>query len=206
MHITNALLSLCVLLATNISASPTSPAYDNHGHDCLTEGEATYLINTLQYFYVKLNKQLAEKTLTPDFISQSDSNNLIFGCFGPGDGHGEPVGAHNRAEFINSQLSSQATTPVGTPNTFKTLNSWFGCNHIAFRWINFFGTDDPSATKAIPSQGIDVLDVVKKNGKWLIKTDYSEWNALAFVLGFGGKLEYPPAFGGGSCSASGLGS
>lgn len=76
---------------------------------------------------------------------------------------------------------------------------WYGCNHIAFRWTNLFGTDQ-FGVKGIPSQGIDVLDVVKKDGKWKIKTDYSEWDGLALALGFGAKLVWPT----GTCSASGF--
>lgn len=185
MHLSKLIFSICAPLVITVLAAPSPDSrYGDHQGDCLTQKDAKYLVNTLQYFYVKLDKPLAKKTLTVDFIAQSDSQNALFGNLEGDFAHGEPQGAHNRTDFIGTQLTQQAETPVGAPNTFVTLNLWYGCNHIAFRWYNFFETE-------IPSQGIDVLEVVKEDGKWKITTDYSEWDVLALAYGVGARLVWP---------------
>lgn len=84
MLFTKSILPVCALLTFTATAAPTLDGRDGHDSDCLTEKDAKYLVDTLQYFYVKLDQKLAEKTLTEDFISQSDTQNAVFGCFGPG--------------------------------------------------------------------------------------------------------------------------
>ena len=73
---------------------------------------------------------------------------------------------------------------------FTVLNTWHGCNIIGFRW--------KSAQTPDTIYGINVQTIIPKNGTsacsapvFQIETNYSEFNAAAWVNDIGGTCTTP---------------
>lgn len=68
----------------------------------------------------------------------------------------------------------------GAKNAFVTLDTFYDCRKIVFRWVAPGGFGGK-----YPIRGIDVLELTQEHGQWKIKTDYSEYNNVGFLAGIG---------------------
>ncbi|CEJ92601.1 hypothetical protein VHEMI08242 [[Torrubiella] hemipterigena] len=147
-------------------------ALSNSQGDCVPDWRAREIVTNFQQFFTDGNVNRIKDTLTSDFKLYSDSQEFTTPGITPMSG---AVVVNGRAAFI-------AANPPhpGAPNGFVTLDMFYSCTKIAFRWNAPGGFGGK-----IPIRGIDTLDLAKEGGCWKIKADYSEYNNVGFLQGIG---------------------
>ncbi|EON69652.1 hypothetical protein W97_08912 [Coniosporium apollinis CBS 100218] len=150
-----------------------------YGKDCLTDNEARFLVDTYNYFFIRFDPQVVEQYLAPDFHEFSDSYITLFT---PGSKPlGSPVSA-SRDEFIQNHIDDPVY-PEGTPNWFKIEEIFHTCTMIGFRWM--LPPEGEFSMGPLPIRGNDIMYTAKRDGKWVITAEWSEFNTLAWAQNFG---------------------
>lgn len=170
-----------------ILAIPNGPPWNRDRDHCLSDQEASFLVNVMVSFSVSFDPNYAGQFLADDFTVQSDSINLLLAeltgssfqvcwtrllCSSSLTFEQEgALTAPNKRDFLAASYEL-TTSAVQPPITVE--NIMHSCDEIAFRWVT---------TAAVPVQGIDILYIRK--GSNLIEKDYSEFNNLADVVSAG---------------------
>lgn len=79
MRALSTLSSLVTLLSSARAVASSPDAQRDHGRDCLSDKEANTLLNQWVSLFEKLDVDLAERILTPDFQQFSSSLNFLSG-------------------------------------------------------------------------------------------------------------------------------
>ncbi|KAJ9668463.1 tRNA-His guanylyltransferase [Coniosporium apollinis] len=153
-----------------------------YGKDCLTDSEARFLVDTYNYFFVRLDPQVAEKYLAPDFHEFSDSYITLF--MNGSKPLGSPVSA-SRDEFIQNHFVENPFYPEGSPNWFRIEEIFHSCTKIGFRWVLPPEGQLPVSMGPLPIRGDDLMYTAKRDGKWVITAEWSEFNTLAWAQNIG---------------------
>lgn len=74
------------------------------------------------------------------------------------------------------------TENFGVGPEFVVQKVWHECHEIVFAWRQL--------TVPVPAQGYDALALDPKTG--LIKTEYSEFNTIAYLINAGCQFDCPP--------------
>ncbi|OAA42176.1 hypothetical protein NOR_05025 [Metarhizium rileyi] len=164
----NKLVQLLLLLGVVCVAG----GHDDGHHGCVPDWRAREIIPIFQSFFSDGNVKLIKDTLTSDFTIYSDSQEFTTPGITPVSGDAVVKG---RDAFIAANAPHS-----GAPNAFVTLDSFWTCRKIVFRWAAPGGLGGK-----IPIRGIDTLDLAREGGRWKIKTDYSEYNNVGFLQGVG---------------------
>ncbi|EON68400.1 hypothetical protein W97_07724 [Coniosporium apollinis CBS 100218] len=186
--------SIFVLLALLLSGMLALPSPDNtrnyhegddheedrHDRDCLTDNEARFLADTFKYFYIRLDPRLVEKYMAPDFHDYSDSYISLY--LNGSKALGSPVSA-SRDEFIQNHFVDPPVYPEGSPNWFILEDIFHTCTKISFRWV--LEPDGTFNIGPLPIRGNNVMHTVKRDGKWLMKAEWSEFNTYAWAQNLG---------------------
>ncbi|USW47324.1 hypothetical protein Slin15195_G006430 [Septoria linicola] len=148
--------------------------YPGRSTACLSDKEAQAVATNFKNLIANYSNELANASLTTDFVDYSDSvieliNN---GC------SNSPV-ALGTATFA-SRASFEAGQGAQPAIPFQQLNIWHNCNTVTIRWLSSGPGQEPQQVT-----GIIVLETVRKSGKWLIKTVYSEFNSGAWLVNLG---------------------
>lgn len=154
-----------------ILAIPNGPPWNRDRDHCLSDQEASFLVNVMVSFSVSFDPNYAGQFLADDFTVQSDSINLLLAELTGSSFQEGALTAPNKRDFLAASYEL-TTSAVQPPITVE--NIMHSCDEIAFRWVT---------TAAVPVQGIDILYIRK--GSNLIEKDYSEFNNLADVVSAG---------------------
>ena len=188
-------ISLILALLAGLITASAIVARDNN---CVPDHVAKKLVTTFEYFFTRIDPELANKTLTKDFTLYSDSQLFTSPGVTPvccasrrqsssltasAQVSGTPIYT-SRAAFVAALL--QTSAPAGSPNFFVTLDTFHSCDKIAFRWEAPGGFGGK-----YPIRGIDTLDLAFEHGDWKIKADYSEYNNVGFITGIGCTISCP---------------
>ncbi|OAQ61885.1 hypothetical protein VFPPC_16575 [Pochonia chlamydosporia 170] len=140
--------------------------------DCVPSWRAREIVPAFQKLFSDGNVNRIKDTVTSDFTVYSDSQEFTTPGITPVSGAAVVKG---RDAFI------KANPPhPGAPNAFVTLDTFYTCRKIVFRWVAPGGFGGKN-----PIRGIDVLELAKEKGQWKVKTDYSEYNNVGFLQGIG---------------------
>jgi hypothetical protein len=85
--------------------------------------------------------------------------------------------APNSTIWLEANYNETIADPPPPP--LKAVNVYIACDTVIFRW--------QWAWEPLVVQGIDIVEAVynPKLGHWQIRTDYSEFNGIAFLINAG---------------------
>jgi hypothetical protein len=197
---------LAVLACNVVLANPVARDEDddhrNGGDDrCLSSEQGDKILSTWINFFVNpVRADVAAQYLTPEFHYFSESTNSISPGKGDTVSHypfitSIPPFIHQQTPLTSSLPQSQAakvSAPIaidipsfiasqsfndGT-SAFTVIAKAYSCDTITFRW-------QFSSLTAFPVSGLDLLFLSKDRGRFRIKTVYSEFNTVAFLVAVG---------------------